>query len=1010
MINSARKTIVVIGNGMVGLRFCEQLIAFDEPREYRIVTFCEEPRAAYDRVGLTTFFAHRDAEKLMLARMEWYEQVGIELHIGDRACEIDRESRCVRSAKGVEIEFDRVVIATGSYPFVPPVPGINQQGVFVYRTIEDLEHIIAYSKQAKSCAVIGGGLLGLEAAKAAYDLGLETHVVEFAPRLMPRQIDDAGSAVLVRRLEAMGVHVHLNKATKEVHGSTRVESMEFSDGESLNCDMIIVSAGIRPRDDLAKEAGLALGERGGIQVNDRLQTSDPDIFAVGECALHDGTVYGLVAPGWEMAEIVAANLCGDDREFHGTDLSTKLKLMGVDVASFGDCEFSAEESGQLTFEDPFKGVYKKLVFSPDGKKLLGGMLVGDASDFGTLSILTKTGDDLPCEPHELIVGSSGGAAAALGGMESMPDSAQICSCNNVTKGEICAAIDEHDLDSPAAVKQCTKAGSGCGGCMPLVTDLFESTLKAAGKEIRNHLCEHFEYSRTELFAIIKARQLRSFGEVLEECGTGGNGCEVCKPAVTSILAGLWNDYILDPEHQTLQDSNDRFLANTQRNGTYSVVPRVPGGEITPEKLIVLGEVARRYGLYTKITGGQRVDLFGAQLQDLPAIWEELIAAGFESGHAYGKALRTVKSCVGTTWCRYGVQDAVGFAIRLENRYKGIRAPHKVKMAISGCTRECAEAQCKDVGLIATENGYNIYVCGNGGAHPRHAELLATDVDADTAIRYIDRFFIYYIMSADKLTRTAAWCEKLEGGIQHLREVVVEDRLGIAGELEQMMQHLIDTYQCEWKTTVQDPERRRWFRQFVNTEETEPTIEIVSERGQSRPGDWPGELVSLGQFHSLEQRREEIEESNAEQLSDTRWVQVGTADDFPLDGGATIKYGRSQIAVFNFSSRGEWYATQNMCPHRKAFVLSRGMIGDAAGTPKVACPLHKKTFSLKTGQSLQEEDYSIRTFPVKVEQGGVYLELPPTEVLDQLLATEIGCRLATSCSTEVPAPDASVPLT
>ena len=1002
MIRSTKQTVVVIGNGMVGLRFCEQLTAFDETRHYRIVTFCEEPRAAYDRVGLTTFFAHRDAEKLMLARMEWYEQVGIELHIGDRATEIDRDAKIVRSSKGVEIAWDKLILATGSYPFVRPIPGINQQGVFVYRTIEDLEHIIEYSKRATTCAVIGGGLLGLEAAKAAYDLELETHVIEFAPRLMPRQIDDTGSKILVNRIEELGVQVHLNKATKEVHGDSGVESIEFNDGESLDCEMIIVSAGIRPRDDLARDAELVLGERGGIAVNDRLQTSDPDIFAIGECALHGGMVYGLIAPGWEMAEIVAANLCGDDREFHGTDLSTKLKLMGVDVASFGDYEISDDESNHLSFEDPFKGVYKKLLFTKDGKKLIGGILIGDAADYGTLSVMASSGHDLPCEPHDLIVGVSGGAAAALGGLDALPDSSQICSCNNVTKGEICEAIRDETLESPADVKRCTQAGSGCGGCMPLVTDLFEAEMKAAGREFRNHLCEHFQYSRTELYAILKARGLQSFAAVIAECGTGGQGCEVCKPAVASILAGLWNDYILQPEHQTLQDSNDRFLANTQRNGTYSVIPRVPGGEITPEKLIVLGEVAQKFGLYTKITGGQRVDRFGAEVQDLPAIWEELIAAGFESGHAYGKALRTVKSCVGTTWCRYGVQDAVGFAIRLENRYKGIRAPHKVKMAVSGCTRECAEAQCKDVGLIATENGYNIYVCGNGGATPRHADLLVADVDSETAIQFIDRFFIYYIMSADKLTRTAAWCEKLDGGIGHIREVVVEDRLGIADELDQMMQHLVDTYQCEWKTTVENPELRKWFRQFVNTDDTEPTIEIVSERGQTRPGNWPGELVSLGQFQALEQRRDEIELTHAADLDATRWVPVGTADDFPIDGGSTIKYGRTQIAVFNFSTRGEWYATQNMCPHRKAFVLSRGMIGDAKGTPRVACPLHKKTFSLETGKSLQDEEYSIRTFPVKVENGSVSLNLPPTEVLDQLLATEIGCKLATSCTTEVPA--------
>lgn len=991
---NGQRTIVVIGNGMVGLRFCEKLVEFDSQRQFRIVTFCEEPRAAYDRVGLTSFFAHRDAEKLMLARLDWYRDNGVELHLGDRAVAIDRDDKTVSSVKGIEIDYDAVVLATGSYPFVPPIPGVDKTGVFVYRTIEDLERIIEYGKKSKTAAVIGGGLLGLEAAKATWDLGLQTHVIEFAPRLMPRQIDDAGSGILTDQIESLGVRVHLNTATQEIHGNGRVERMEFGNGDSLDVDMIIVSAGIRPRDELARECNLQVGERGGIMVNDRLQTTDPDIYAVGEVALHSGRIYGLVAPGYEMAEIVAKNFCGGDEKFNGTDLSTKLKLMGVEVANFGDHE--NEDAVPLTREDPFSGVYKKLLFNREGTRLLGGILVGDASEFGPLSIMARSEQDLPCPPGDLI---GGGGSASLGGVDDMPDDAQICSCNNVTKGQICSAIENEDLASPADVKQCTRAGSGCGGCMPLVQDLFNSQMKALGREVCNHLCQHFPYSRTELFAIVKAKGLQTFHEVLKECGSG-NGCEICKPAVTSILAGLWNEYILRPAHQTLQDSNDRFLANTQRNGTYSVIPRVPGGEITPDQLIVLGEVANRYNLYTKITGGQRVDLFGASIQDLPAIWEELIAAGFESGHAYGKALRTVKSCVGTTWCRYGVQDSVGFAIRLEHRYKGIRAPHKVKMAVSGCTRECAEAQGKDVGLIATENGYNIYVCGNGGTNPRHAELLVADVDEETAIRIIDRFFIYYIMSAEKLTRTSVWCEKLEGGVDHIRDVVVDDTLNIASELEQMMQNLVDSYQCEWTTTVQDPERRRWFRQFVNTDETEPTIEIISERGQTRPGDWPGELVSLGQFQSLEERRFDIEGRRASDLQDTRWVPVGRADDFPIDGGATIKYGRVQIAVFNFASRGEWYASQNMCPHRKAFVLSRGIIGDDSGVPKIACPLHKKTFSLKSGQSLQDEEYNIRTFPVKVEDGSVYLNLPATDVLDELLATEIGCKLATSCSTKV----------
>jgi nitrite reductase (NADH) large subunit len=597
-------------------------------------------------------------------------------------------------------------------------------------------------------------------------------------------------------------------------------------------------------------------------------------------------------------------------------------------------------------------------------------------------------------------------ASAAGGIDALPAEAQVCSCNNISKGAICTAIRQQGLDSLSAIKQCTRAGTGCGGCLPLVSDLLHAELTKSGRAAKRHLCEHFAYSRTELFALIKIQQLRTFGELLRRHGRG-QGCEVCKPAVASILASLWNEHVLDAQHQTLQDTNDRFLANMQRGGLFSVVPRVPGGEITPEKLIVLGQVARDYRLYTKITGGQRVDLFGAAVQDLPDIWERLIEAGFESGHAYGKALRTVKSCVGTTWCRYGVQDSVGLAIRIENRYKGIRAPHKIKMAVSGCVRECAEAQGKDVGLVATENGYNLYVCGNGGAKPRHADLLVVDIDEATALRYIDRFLMYYISTADRLTRTSVWCEKLEGGIDHIRDVVVHDRLGLAAELEEMLQRLVDSYQCEWTAVVRDPERRKWFRQFVNTDETEPGIEIVHERGQPRPEFWPSEFVSLDQFRLLNGRTLSEESGsptlragppNSESQA-TDWVPVGKVWDFPAEGGAAIKYGQVQIAVFNFASRGQWYATQNMCPHRKAFVLSQGIVGDAAGTPKIACPLHKKTFSLQSGESLDAEEYRIRTFAVRVEGDDVYVDLPPADVLDRQMGTSLGCRLATACQVD-----------
>ena len=1011
MISTHTQTVVVIGNGMVGQRFCEKLVTSDQHRKFRIVTFCEEPRAAYDRVGLTSFFAHRDAEKLMLANLEWYRQSGIELHVGDRACTIDRRRRIVRSEQGYSIDYDYIVLATGSYPFVPPVDGIQHRGVFVYRTIGDLEQIIAYGKHVKRAAVIGGGLLGLEAAKAAYDLGLDTHVIEFAPRLMPRQLDDAGSRLLVRKIEELGVTVHLNKATTEVQGDRGVERIVFADNKVLDVDMIIVSAGIRPRDELARACGIAIGERGGVVVNDLLETSDPAIYAIGEVALHRGTIFGLVAPGYTMAEIVAANLCrGDEtsggvshqRTFTGADLSTKLKLLGVDVASFGDYEAGPDVAQPLIYEDPFGDVYKKLLFDHTGTRLLGGVLVGDASQYAALLALTKNDDGLPCQPAELVFGSR--HTDVLGGADAMSDEAQVCSCNNVTKGQMLASIRDDDLTTLDAVKSGTSAGTGCGGCVPLVTDILNTELAAAGKTVNTNLCEHFALTRQELYDIIKITRIRTFDELLEGHGQG-SGCEICKPAVTSILAGLWNENILEPDHQALQDTNDRFLANIQRGGLYSIIPRVPGGEITPDKLITLGRVAKKYGLYTKITGGQRVDLFGAQLHQLPAIWEELVGAGFESGHAYGKALRTVKSCVGSTWCRYGVQDSVGFAIHLEQRYRGIRAPHKIKMAVSGCVRECAEAQGKDIGLVATDNGYNLYVCGNGGATPRHADLLATDVDEHTAVRYIDRFMMYYIRTADKLTRTAVWVSKMSGGIEHLKEVVIHDKLGINDDLDQQMQALVDSYRCEWRDVVNDPAKRKLFRQFVNTKDTEPGIEIIAERGQHRPADWPQDVVPLSELklalkRSDDGRRASTVASSREKSTrgshtawaDGRdaWIAVGAVADFPQNGGAAVKVGNTQIAVFNFASRGEWYACQNMCPHKNAFVLSRGIIGSAADTPKVACPLHKKPFSLQSGQCLSGEDLSVKVFPVKVQGNQVYLELPPAHQLDALLATALTC--------------------
>jgi nitrite reductase (NADH) large subunit len=832
---TSKPNLIVIGNGMVGHKFLELMVSKDGNQQWNLITFCEEPRVAYDRVNLSGYFSGKTAADLSLVEPGFYQANGIEIHIGDKADYIDRQERVVRSANGREIEYDKLVIATGSYPFVPPIQGKGAPGIFVYRTIEDLENIEAYAKQAKVGTVIGGGLLGLECANALKAMGLETHVVEFAPRLMPVQVDEGGGSILQQKIEALGVTIHTSKSTTEiVSDNGRVVKMVFADGSELATDLIVFSAGIRPRDDLARQSGLVVGERGGIVIDDTCQTSDPDIYAIGECALYQNRIYGLVAPGYQMAEVVSDHLSArTDCTFTGADMSTKLKLLGVDVASFGDNFAKTPGARALTFTDAIQGIYKKLVVSEDGKYLLGGVLVGDASSYGMLLQFVQNQITLPPHLEDLLVPPRAGAALPAMGVDSLPETAQICSCNNVTKGQICEAIRENNLTDIPSIKKCTQAGTGCGGCIPLVTDLMKSELKKAGVAVNNHLCEHFPYSRQELFHLLRINQVKTFEDLLQAYGTG-LGCEICKPAVASMLASTWNEHVLATPHLGLQDTNDYFLANIQKDGTYSVVPRVPGGEITPEKLIALGQVAQDFGLYTKITGAQRIDLFGARVDQLPQIWRQLIEAGFESGHAYGKALRTVKSCVGSTWCRFGVQDSVGLSIEIELRYRGLRAPHKLKSAVSGCTRECAEAQSKDFGIIATENGWNLYVCGNGGMKPQHAVLLATDLDQATLIKYLDRFLMFYIRTADRLERTATWFNKLEGGLDYLQQVIIQDSLGMGAELEAQMQHLVDTYQCEWKATIEDPNKLKRFSHFINSDQPDPHILHVSERDQIRP--------------------------------------------------------------------------------------------------------------------------------------------------------------------------------
>ena len=840
---SDKKKLVVIGNGMVGHKFLQSLVNSEASQDYEVTTFCEETRLAYDRVQLSSYFSGQSEEDLSLVEPGFFEKNNITVHVGDRASSIDREAKKVLSNNGQSIPYDKLVLATGSFPFVPPIPGHERENCFVYRTIDDLIDIKRAGEKSKVGVVVGGGLLGLEAAKALKDLGLKTHVVEFAPRLMAVQIDDGAGEVLRKKIEDLGVSVHTKKNTQAiVDGEQCLHRMNFADGTFIETDVILFSAGIRPRDDIARDCGLTLGERGGVVIDDHCQTSDEDIYAIGECALWDGKIFGLVAPGYQMAQVVADQLSEKENSFTGADMSTKLKLMGVDVASIGDAHAVTENSKVYTYVNGSDEVYKKIVVSEDKKHLLGAVLIGDAVDYGNLLQMKLNDIALPEHPDSLILPQRDGSGSTGLGVEALPDTAQICSCYDVSKGALCQAVAD-GATTMAALKECTSATTGCGGCTALVGQVLNKELEKLGMDVNTDLCEHFAYTRQDLYNLIRVNEIKTFDEMLEKYGKG-YGCDICKPAIGSILASCWNDYVLEKPHVGLQDTNDRFLANIQKNGTYSVVPRIPGGEITPEKLIALGEVAKKYQLYTKITGGQRVDLFGAKKEMLPVIWKELIDAGFETGHAYGKALRTVKSCVGSTWCRYGVDDSVTAAINLENRYKGLRAPHKIKFAVSGCTRECAEAQSKDVGVIATENGWNLYLCGNGGMKPRHADLFATDLDYETLVKYIDRFLMFYVKTADRLQRTSTWMMNLEGGVDYLRDVVIDDSLGLADTFEKEMQTVVDNYQCEWKTTVENEERSKSFNAFVNSDKGDSQIVFVPERGQLRPANKEEILAKL----------------------------------------------------------------------------------------------------------------------------------------------------------------------
>lgn len=827
--------VVVVGAGMVAHRFVESLLSRADDT-WRVTVVGDEPRHPYDRVGLTSFFAGAAAEDLELDRSPLDDE-RVRFLRGRTVTRIDRDAAEVLVDSGERIGYGRLVLATGSYAARLAVDGYDHEGCFVYRTLDDVEALEAFVQRRSAelgrrltGTVIGGGLLGLEAAGALQGLDVDCTVVQSSDRLMSAQLDLPAGDALRRLIAARGIGVRTSALTTRLDAdrSGQVVGLEFRDGTWERTDVVVFTVGVRPRDELARDAGLTVDPRGGVVIDDRCDTSDDRILAIGEVASFDGQCVGLVAPGYAMAEVAATRLLGLEATFAGFDVSTKLKLSGVDVASFGDAFAQTPGALDVVYADPVAGVYKKLVLSDDAKTLLGGILVGDASAYGSLRPLV--GGPLGGDPAAYLM-PDGGVAAPTG---ELPDAALVCSCNSVTAGGIRSAVHDEGCTDVAAVKACTKAGAACGSCVPMIKKLLGAELAKSGATVSNALCEHFDMSRRQLFDAVRVSGLTTFSSVIERFGAG-RGCDICKPALASILSTLTGRHVLDGENAALQDTNDHVMANMQKDGSYSVVPRIPGGEITPAKLLVIAQVAQDFNLYTKITGGQRIDLFGARLEQLPAIWGRLVEAGFESGHAYGKSLRTVKSCVGSTWCRYGVQDSVGMAVRLELRYRGLRAPHKFKLGVSGCARECAEARGKDVGVIATETGWNVYVGGNGGFTPRHAVLLAENLDDDALLTAIDRFLMYYISTADRLQRTAPWFEDLEGGIDGLRAVIFDDSLGICADLDTAMARHIDAYEDEWAATLADPDKLRRFASFVNAPTTpDPSLAYTVERGQPRP--------------------------------------------------------------------------------------------------------------------------------------------------------------------------------
>ena len=796
---TSRERLVVIGNGMAGARFVEEVVARGGSDRFDITVFGEEPYGNYNRILLSSVLANtHDPEDIFLNPVSWYEQHGVSLLIGVRAGWIDRLARKVLAPGGVVVPYDRLVLATGSTPFVPPLDGVYteegtlKEGAFAFRTLADCDGIIQRVSGSRTAAVIGGGLLGLEAARGLMARGLEVHLVHLMADLMETQLDPAGAAILRSTLERMGLQIHLEKATTGIRSAEAVEGLSFSDGSTLACDLVVISAGIRPNTDLARQAGLAVQR--GIVVHDDLSCrNSEDIYAIGECIQHRGVTYGLVAPVWDQARVLADRMAsGSQAVYTGSRVSTKLKVMGVDLAVMGEKEAAADTDEVVTYVEPVSGVYKKLVVR-DGR-LVGAIVMGDGDAVPAVVQAFDRGALLPERRAELLFALDG--QTGYPDVADLPDDAQVCDCNGVSKGRIIAAVKQ-GARTMKAVCNATRAGTGCGACKPQVQSLLE--LAADGLVAEDPSIHYYvpgvALPKADLVQAIRERGLRGVSAVFSALADGREDV-ASKPGLASLLKTIWGS-----EYEDERDArfiNDRVHANIQNDGTFSVVPRIYGGVTTPDQLRRIADVADKHGVpMIKITGAQRIDLLGIPKEKLPAVWTDLDMA---SGHAYTKAFRTCKTCVGTDFCRYGLGDSTGLGISIEKRFQGIEAPHKIKAATAGCPRNCSEATTKDLGTVAIDGGrWEVYVGGAAGSRVRKGDVLCVVDSHDEVVTYMGRFTQYYREHARYQERTPGFVERI--GIQTLRQVLVEDSQGICARLDAEIERTVEAYVDPWEEAL-----------------------------------------------------------------------------------------------------------------------------------------------------------------------------------------------------------------